>query len=501
MQLLTPLLAILLCAGPSESSDPCPPPSILFCGAAGSIFGSCHLLDTGKEKVLLDCGLFQEEDLADLDVDQLNRELLFDPRAIDAVFITHAHADHVGKLPWLVKNGFSGPVYCTPVTAELSELMLELYAWIISQESGLYGAEEVSRALRLISTRPEGSWFATPGGTRARFLETGHILGAAMVELRWELGEEEHSLVYTGDLGNPDSPLLRPGRPLPPVRVLVVESTYGDRLHSDYARDMDLFRNILNDTLSRGGKVLIPSYVLSRSQKVVYHINELVENGLIDVDFPVYVDSVYANKISAVYRRHPELYDAESQAAIREGDRPLSFRGLREYRPNEKIRGPAVIIAPSGATTTGKILDHLARYLADSRSAVIFVGYQPEGGLGRDILQGKGSVLVDGRRVPVRASSHYLGSFSGHPDYSQILDWLRAGARPGRAFVVHGQPSSAENLARLLREELNIPVQVPGYGECFSLDSPLPTVPRDNKSPGLTDPGIAPRGIEPLSPD
>ncbi len=471
--LLASILLLWLSPLPGRAGEACPPPSLSFYGAAGTIFGSCHLLDTGAGRFLLDCGLFQGEDEVAIDVEKRNRELLFDPAGIDAIFITHAHSDHLGRLPWLVKNGFSGPVYATEATVELARYMLEVYAWIFSRDGDpLYGQADIRPAALLLRSRRLGEWFPATQGLEARFLEAGHILGSAMLEVRWETAGEKYSLVYTGDLGNPIASLLRRAQDLPETDFLVLESTYGDRVHSDYARDMDLFHQILNDTLKAGGKVVIPSYVLGRTQKVLHAINGLVEDGLFPPGSSVYVDSVNANWISGLYRRHGELYDEETAAALAAGDLPLDFKGLREQRPRDPLLGAAVIIGPSGATTTGRILDHLSRYLPDPRSAVIFVGYQPEGGLGREILAGAESVRIGGARVPVRAKAYYLGSFSDHPDYKQILAWLRKGVLPKQVFLVHGQPESSRHLRGLLESELNIPAQVAEFGACVPLLKP-----------------------------
>ncbi len=487
-------------------------PTITFFGAAGTIFGSCHLLDTGNEKVLLDCGNFQEEEgMTAEDAAALNREMPFSPSEIDAVFITHAHSDHIGKLPYLVKRGFDGPVYCTPATAELSKVMLKLYAWLNSMGEGLYDESDAEKALARIRTCSEGTAGITGGGTVFTFLEAGHILGSAMVELRWRYRGRDFSLLFTGDLGNPDSPLLRPTSPLPRVDYLVTESTYGDRRHGNFASEIDTFRNVINETVSRGGIVLIPSYILSRTQKIIYFLNELIEGDNFDARFDVYVDSDYANRVSAVYRRYSSLYDDESAALIAARDWPLSFPGLKERKPGPKLRGPAVVIAPSGMASVGNITHHLVRELPDSRNSILLVGYQPEGTVGRQLLDGRTTVEIAGQKVPVRARSYYLGSFSGHPDYEQILAWMGAGERPGAVFVVHGQPGSSANLARLIRERLGVPALVPERGRTYLLTHPAgsadfdrsaPTGAETEKGPGPTGPEpLAPRGIEPLSPD
>jgi len=449
-------------------------PYLHFCGANGTIFGSTTLLNTGKSTILLDCGLFQEEGYPEREVERRNRFLPFPAREIDYILVSHAHGDHVGRIPLLVRHGFTGKVYCTRATAELSKIMLRLIQWIMSQDKPLYSEAQVERAISAIVACDYDRPYTLDDGVSFRFLESGHILGSAMVYLEFPAGGGEYSLLFTGDLGNPSNPLLPPTEKIDEVDFLICESTYGDRLHNDPEEDLAAFRKILTETIAEGGKVIIPSYVLDRTQNVLYTINKLIREGAFDRPFEVYVDSEYANRLTAVYRRYSHLFRDEVQEEIRSGKRPLSFPALKNYPPRGKIAGPAVILAPSGMATVGAIRDHLANYLSDPKSAVVFVGFQAEGSLGKDILERKFAVRIDKKMVPVRASTHYLSSFSGHADYRQIIDWLNKADRIGHIFINHGQPESSAALAERIRAETPFEATVPAFLDKIYLDTVLP---------------------------
>jgi metallo-beta-lactamase family protein len=450
------------------------PPYLKFCGANGTIFGSCHLLSTGKSTVLIDAGLFQEEDsqegdFQNEDVNRQNRFLAFNPATIDAIFVTHAHADHIGKIPYLVKNGFRGKIYCTEATAQLAKEMLNLYAWILSKESPLYDQVHVASTLSLLVPCQYGRVYTRPDGLEFRFLDAGHILGSAMVEIRFTEDDETHLLLFTGDIGNPYSPLLRPQETVEEADYVICESTYGNRAHGEIAEDLNRFRDIVNSSVKAGGKVLIPSYILSRTQKILFFLNDMIEGRLFDQGFDVYVDSKYADIVTRLYRQNSRLFDAETQAAMRMRDLPLSFPGLKESKPPDPLSGPAVIIAPGGMATTGNIRKHLVKYLPDPRSAVIFVGYQADGSLGKSLLDGAQTVEIDGRRVPVKASSYYLSSFSDHADYLQITAWLKKFRRLGTVFLVHGQPDALRDFKKHIEAQTGISTYVPHFLEKITL--------------------------------
>jgi len=445
-------------------------PYLKFCGANGTIFGTCHLLHTGKSTILLDCGLFQEEGYPEREVDRRNRFIPFSPRDIDYIFVSHAHGDHLGRIPYLVRKGFSGKIYCTEATAEVAREMMRLLAWILSHDSPLYNQGHVDATLKNLVPCKYNRTYTLQDGLRFRFLEAGHIIGSAMVYLDFKQEGADYSLLFTGDIGNPAAPLLRPQETVEDIDYLICESTYGNRLHSDGTADMKEFREIINKTTKNGGKVVIPCYVLSRTQNILYYINKLIREGAFDRSFNVYVDSTYANKMTRIYRNNSNLFNEETQQEIRQRKPPLSFPSLKKYTPDERISGPAVILAPSGMANVGSILTHLAAYLPDPNSAVIFVGYQPEGMLGRKLLEGATSANVGGKMVPVRAKSYYLSSFSGHADYKQIIEWLNKFRRIREIFVVHGKPDSSRALADYIEIHTPFKAVVPKFLQKIDLN-------------------------------
>ncbi|MDP8236723.1 MAG: MBL fold metallo-hydrolase [Candidatus Erginobacter occultus] len=450
-------------------------PYLHFCGANGTIFGSTTLLNTGKSNVLLDCGLFQEEGYPEREVARRNRFLPFSAREIDYVLVSHAHGDHIGRIPLLVRHGFTGKIYCTKTTAELSAIMLRLMQWIMSQDnSTFYSDGQVERAIANIVPCEYHRTYTLPDGLKFRFLESGHILGSAMTYLEFPAGDREYSLLYTGDIGNPNNPLLRPQETVEEVDILISESTYGNRLHNDPQEDLRAFREIINETVTKGGKVIIPSYVLDRTQNILYTLNKLIREGAFDRSFNVYVDSEYANRLTGVYRKNSRLFNDDIQAEIRAGKRPLSFPALKQFPPRGKINGPAVILAPSGMATVGAVREHLTNHLSDPASTVIFVGFQADGSLGKEILDRKSLVRIDKKMVPVRASSHYLSSFSGHADYRQIGAWLNQAKRVGHIFIIHGQPDASEGLAEYIQAETPFKATVPKFLQKIYLDTILP---------------------------
>ncbi|MDP8215522.1 MAG: MBL fold metallo-hydrolase [Candidatus Euphemobacter frigidus] len=438
-------------------------PYLKFCGANGTIFGTCHLLYTGKSTILLDCGLFQEEGYPKREVDRRNRFLPFQPRDIDYILVTHAHGDHIGRIPYLVRKGFAGKIYCTEATAQVAREMLKLLAWILSHDSPLYNQHHVEATLKRLVPCRYNRTYTLPDGLRFRFLEAGHIIGSAMIYLDFEQGGDDYSLLFTGDIGNPAAPLLRPQDIVEDVDYLICESTYGNRLHSNAADDMKKFAETINTAINRGGKVIIPCYVLARTQNILYFINKMIRDKKFDRSFNVYVDSIYANKMTRIYRKNSQLFNEETKKEIRQRKPPLSFPTLKEHKPEEKIIGPAVILAPSGMANVGSIRTHLTNYLPDPDSVVIFVGYQPEGMIGRKLLEGAKWMKIGEKTVPVRAKSYYLSSFSGHADYHQIITWLKNFQRIREIFIVHGQPDSSKYLAEYIEAHTLFKAMVPKF--------------------------------------
>ena len=450
-------------------------PYLKFCGANGTIFGSCHLLHTASGTILLDCGLFQEEGYSRREVQRRNRFIPFQPRDIDAVLASHAHSDHIGRIPYLVKKGFRGKIYCTEVTAQVARVMLPLIRWILSRDDplhSLYNKANVDATLSQLVPCKYHQEYTLPGGIRFRFLEAGHILGSAMIEVKFRQNESGYSLLFTGDIGNPYSPLVRPQDMVREEDYVICESTYGNRLHGDHAADMKVFRDIINSTVSRSGKVLIPSYVLSRTQNILYLLDKLIRGKAFIRSFAVYVDSIYANRMSRIYRRNTRLFNRAAREEIKAENPPLTFSGLKESKPREKIIGPAVIIAPSGMVNVGSIRKHLQTYLPDPYNSVIFVGFQPAGMLGRKLIDGAKRVEIDGQSVPVRASIYSLSSFSGHADYRQVVRWLKHFQRIGKIFIVHGKPDSSRDFAAYIEAHTPFHAYVPKFLEKVYLPAP-----------------------------
>lgn len=450
-------------------------PYLKFCGANGTIFGSCHLLHTADGTILLDCGLFQQEGYSKREVERRNRFIPFNPRDIDAILVSHAHADHIGRIPYLVRKGFSGKIYCTEATAEVARAMLPLLNWILSKDNplhSLYNKANVAATLNRLVPCKYYQEYTLPGGIHFRFLEAGHILGSAMIEVKFRQNESDYSILFTGDIGNPHNPLNRPQDRVMEEDYVICESTYGNRRHGNHADDMKIFRDIINSTVSKSGKVLIPSYVLSRTQNIIYLLDKLIKEKAFQRSFPVYVDSIYANRMTRIYRKNTRLFNQAAQETIRGEDPPLFFTGLKETKPRDKIIGPAVIIAPSGMVNVGSIRKHLQTYLPNPYSSVLFVGFQPKGGLGRKLLEGAKRVEIDGKNVPVRASIYYLTSFSGHGDYRQIVSWLKDFQRIGKIFIVHGKPDSSRDFAKYIEAHTPFKAYVPKFLEKIYLPAP-----------------------------
>ncbi len=482
--LLTAAGLLFVPAGRAEADSR---PYLHFCGANGTIFGSTTLLHTGKSTLLLDCGLFQEEGYPEREVERRNRFLPFSARDIDYIIVSHVHGDHMGRIPYLVRRGFNGKIYCTKATAELAEIMLPLIEWIRSDDRPIFSETHVRRTLANLVPLEYHRTYTLPDGLRLRFLEAGHILGSAMAYLEFEDGGREYSLLYSGDIGNPANPLLRRQDTVEEVDFLITESTYGNRLHNDPEEDREAFRKVVNDTVARGGKVVIPTYVLDRTQNVLYTLNRLIREDAFDRTFNVYVDSPYANRLTGIYRQHYHLFHDDIREEIEDRRLPFSFPGLRSFPPRGRIPGPAVILAPSGMADTGAVREHLANYLPDPNSSVIFVGYQAPGSLGREILEGKSPVRIDRRTVPVRAEAHYLSSFSGHADYRQIGEWLNRSDRIGHIFIIHGQPEASAGLKRHIEEVTPFPASVPAFLDKVYLDTLLPQEEKEEEEPEPRD--------------
>jgi metallo-beta-lactamase family protein len=461
-----------------------------FLGANQQVTGSRYCLETAAGKVLVDCGMFQERDF-------LGRN--WAPPAVpvqqlDAVLLTHVHIDHSGLLPKLVQQGYRGPIYATRPSCELAGPLLRDAAEIQEEdaaykkkrhqrerrsgkfpEAPLYGESDVKRTLPLFRAAAYNKPTQIIPGITATFHDAGHILGSAMIEVRVEEGGAERTVLFSGDIGQHDKPIIRDPTYFRQADYVVMESTYGDRDHEAKGEIETQLADVINATLARGGNVVIPTFAVERAQELMYYISRLSHRNRIP-DAPVFLDSPMAVDVTAIYQRHPDAFDLESYQLIASGEPPLHFPGLRLVRTAEeskainRVREPAIIMATSGMCTNGRIKHHLRQNLERRESTILFVGYQGQGTLGRQILDKKPEVRIHGRNFRVLAEVAQLYGFSGHADRSGLLRWVTAFEKPPRRlFLTHGEESAARSLAKGIRDQFGWNVSVPEYQEVVEL--------------------------------
>ncbi len=460
---------------------------IAFHGAARTVTGSRHLLAFAGKKLLFDCGLYQgRRDEAD----RINRTFRFDPAELDTVVISHAHIDHIGNLPSLIARGYAGPIHMTAATAELAAVMLADTAFLMQKDlehvnkrrggrperKPLFTMADVEETLTRIVKHGYHETFEPLPGTTARYEDAGHILGSAITTFEFTANGRTKRVCMGGDLGRPARPILRdPETPAAP-EVLVLESTYGDRLHSDDDETVEGLVAIVNKTVARGGRVVVPAFAVGRTQELVAMLHPLIESKRIP-DVPIFVDSPMARRATAVFVHHPECFDEETFTAFREQDgAPFGFRRLRYIGSPDESRAlndrtePCIIISASGMCEGGRVLHHLQHALGNAKNTVLFVGYQGEGTLGRRLRDGAEAVNVYGEPCTVRAEIAALDGFSAHADQRELLEWVGGFAAPPRTiFLVHGDLAPAEVLAKLLRERTGATVHIPELGQEFDL--------------------------------
>lgn len=457
--------------------------TLTFLGAAGTVTGSKHLVESGRTRLLLDCGLFQG-----LKKLRLRNWAPFPvpPSSLAAVLLSHAHIDHSGALPRLGREGFTGPIYCTPGTADLLKIMLPDAARLQEEEAEfanrhqtskhrpalpLFTTADADRVLTLVRPVAFDQSFAPAPGVRARFIEAGHILGAAVVEAV----AGGRTLVFSGDLGRYGVPIMRDPDPVPVADVLLLESTYGGTLHpAGNGRDMLLAA--VRRAEERKGWLLIPAFAVGRAQEILYDLRALEDVGSIP-PLPVYLDSPMAIEATLAYASHPEEHDADLRKVEASGERPFAPKRLRICRSAEAskrlndVDGPGIIIAGSGMATGGRILHHLARRLSDERTTVLFVGYQAAGTRGRLLAEGATEIKMLGRSVTVRAAIMVCDSYSAHADQGEILRWLGGFERPpATTYIVHGEPEAAAALQSLIASRLTWRAVVAQDGQRVGLD-------------------------------
>jgi metallo-beta-lactamase family protein len=456
----------------------------------GTVTGSKYLIETDRGSVLVDCGMFQG--LKELR-ERNWQDPPFDPRALNAVLITHAHIDHTGYLPRLVNQGFTGPVYCSRGTAELLKILLPDAGRLQEEDADyrnrhkltrhkpalpLYTEKDAFATLKLVNPRPNtGEAVEVAPGIRAGFRVAGHILGSSLVLVELDdagIDPSGRRVLFSGDLGHYDQPIIQDPVAPSACDYLLVESTYGDRLH-DPENPKDALARIIKDAVGRNSPVLIPAFAVGRTQELLYLIRELEDEKAIPI-VPVYVDSPMAAATTTVYGNRKEEHDEAYASVLARKQHPLRTHSLvtvssrAESKSLNEVHGARVIISASGMMTGGRVLHHALRLLPDPDATIVFVGYQAAGTTGRRILDGEREVRILGQRVPVRCRTARIGGFSAHADWKEVLHWLEGmPAAPRRTFLTHGEPPAANAMANHIKERFGWTVEVPVYGQRFEL--------------------------------
>ncbi|MPV69306.1 MBL fold metallo-hydrolase RNA specificity domain-containing protein [Burkholderia sp. BE17] len=450
---------------------------LTFLGATETVTGSKYLVEHRDRRILVDCGLFQGT--KNLRLRNWN-PLPIAPDTLDAVVLTHAHLDHTGYLPVLARDGFRGPVYCTQATAELCDIMLRDSARLQEEEADfanrhgyskhhpaqpLYTTDDAQRALHLMKPAAFDECVALGDSLSFRLLPAGHILGAASAVMHWD----HKVLAFSGDLGRYHDPIMQPPTPPAHADYLVVESTYGDRLHPASDPETEL-AELFENTFSRGGVVVIPSFTVGRAQELLHYIARLKAAGRM-ARVPVFLDSPMATDVTEIYRHHILEHRLTLSEANALGHAATMIRTVDQSKAISDHQGPMVIIAGSGMATGGRVLHHLTRYAPDPRNTIVLVGYQAAGTRGAALAAHEPTLKIHGEYVRVRARVESIASLSAHADYEEILRWLGTMQRaPFRTFVTHGEPAAADALRRRIAETLHWPCEVPTYGQTVDLD-------------------------------
>lgn len=443
--------------------------TIAFCGAALEVTGSCHLFEHNNKKYLIDCGLFQGNHF----IEQKNYQPFpFNPAEVEAVIITHAHLDHVGRLPKLLRQGFKGKIYANLATQELTKLILldavEVMRYNVKKygDQPLFIEKDATAAGRQIVGIDYNKKRRLGQDLFFTLRDAGHILGSAFVEI--EAGAAR--IVFSGDIGNAHAPIVCETRPLGAPDYLVMESTYGNIIHEDPGARIYLLQEAIIKTMKRGGVLMIPSFSLERTQELLYEINNLLENHLIPA-VPIFLDSPLAAAATAVYQKYPRYFDEAARYLVGRGDDLFNFpglqitRGVAESKAINEVRAPKIIIAGSGMMNGGRIQHHLLRYLSDSKSMVLVIAYQAAETLGRRLLEGEKRVKIYGQEVLVRAEIKAIGSYSAHGDQNKLVEWVKSGKKlPQRIFLVHGEKEGMKELEKRLKQEIGVKVTIASFG-------------------------------------
>lgn len=470
--------------------------NITFYGAAQNVTGSCHMVEAAGHKFLVDCGLFQ----GSLTDQMLNYEdFPFNIQEVEFIILTHAHIDHSGRIPKIYKQGYHNPVYATTATRELCKIMLPDSGHIQETEiewvnrkrmragkapnEPIYTQQDAIDCLELFSGVEYDTRVQLNDEIAFVMKDAGHMLGSAIVEIYIKEDGEEKKIVFTGDLGNTDLPIINDPVTIDSADILVTESTYGDRLHSSIDDQSEKFINIILETIRRGGNVVIPSFAVGRTQELLYEINKYLDNEEISEELnkiPVYVDSPLAVNATKVFESQQKYFDDEALAYLLKGDDPLAFENLHFVESAEGSQAlnedmePKIIISASGMCEVGRIKHHLKHNLYRPECTILFVGYQAEGTLGRKIMSGEKLVKIFGEEIAVKAEVRYLDAFSGHADRDGLLNWIGAiKDKPKQVFIVHGEKEAQLVLREYIEQGFKIPATIPAYQECYDENGKL----------------------------